>query len=115
MQAQTAIDHLINFVMQISHGVYLTAPFVKNRFNIDLSRAFKEDALPALASKGPGVSKLIFQTPEKRKKHTHRKQNNNINLPTICLFNWPRSREALLKVPVNCAWQFKSPQCQPFG
>ena len=76
MQAQTAIHYLINFVMQISHGVYLTAPFVKNRFNIDLSRAFKEDSLPALASKGLRVSKLIFQTPEK---NTHRKENKNIN------------------------------------
>jgi hypothetical protein len=72
VQAQTAIHYLINFVMQISHGVYLTAPFVKNRFNIDLSRAFKEDALPALASKGLVRFKTHFSDARK-KIHTEKK------------------------------------------
>lgn len=60
MQANAAVDYLINFVMQIS-GVYLTAPFVKTDLILIFPGRFKRMLLPALASEGLGVSNLIFQ------------------------------------------------------
>ena len=75
MQANTAVDYLINFVMQISHGVYLTAPFVKTDLILIFPGRLKRMLLPALASEGLRVSKLIFQAPKKKqlenKKHKH--------------------------------------------
>lgn len=61
MQANAAVDYLINFVMQISYGVYLTAPFVKTDLILIFPGRFKRMLLPALASEGLGVSNLIFQ------------------------------------------------------
>lgn len=78
MQAKTAVDYLINFVMQISHGVYLTAPFVKTDLILIFPGRLKRMLLPALASEGLRVSKLIFQAPGiqlcKENKKTQAKQ-----------------------------------------
>lgn len=59
-------DYLINFVMQISHGVYLTAPFVKTDLILIFPGRLKKMLLPVLASEGLRVSKLIFQAPGKQ-------------------------------------------------
>lgn len=77
MQAKTAIDYLINFVMQISHGVYLTAPFVKTDLILIFPGRLKRMLLPALASEGFRVSKLIFQAPGKQLCKEKHKQNND--------------------------------------
>lgn len=66
MQANSAVDYLINFVMQISYGVYLTAPFVKTDLILIFPGRFKRMLLPALASEGLGVSNLIFQAQGKQ-------------------------------------------------
>lgn len=82
MQAKTAVDYLINFVMQISHGVYLTVPFVKTDLILIFPGRLKRMLLPALASVGLRVSKLIFQAPgkqfmQKQKTHTCTHKHNN--------------------------------------
>lgn len=65
MQAKTAVDYLINFVMQISHGVYLTAPFVKTDLILIFPGRLKRMLLPALASEGLRVSKTHFSGAQK--------------------------------------------------
>lgn len=77
MQAKTAVDYLINFVMQISHGIYLTSPFVKTDLILIFPGRLKRMLLPALASEGLGVSKLIFQAPGKQLAYAKKKKNKN--------------------------------------
>lgn len=59
-------NYLINFVMQISHSVYLTAPFVKTDLILIFLGRLKRMLLPMLASEGLSVSELIFQAPGKQ-------------------------------------------------
>lgn len=69
-------DYLINFVMQISCGVYLTAPFVKTDLILIFPGRLKRILLPMLASEGLTVSKLIVLRENKyasRKKQTKTK------------------------------------------
>lgn len=81
MQAKAAVDYLINFVMQISHGVYLTAPFVKTDLILIFPGRLKRMLLPVLASEGLRVSKLIFQAPGKQlcKENRGKKQHKHNN------------------------------------
>lgn len=79
MQAKTAVDYLINFVMQISHGVYLTAPFVKTDLILIFPRRLKRMLLPALASEGFRVAKFIFQVPEEQFCKQNKKRNRHNN------------------------------------
>lgn len=73
-------DYLINFVMQISHGVYLTAPFVKTDLILIFPGHLKRMLLPVLASEGlcfkthfSDSGKTIMQRKQKKKerKKTH--------------------------------------------
>lgn len=77
-------NYLINFVMQISHGVYLTAPFVKTDLILIFPGRLKRMLLPVLPSEGLSVSKLIFQAPGKQFCEGNKKQKNTH--PNGCLY-----------------------------
>ena len=92
MQAKTVVDYLINFVMQISHGVYLTAPFVKTDLILIFPGRLKRMLLPVLASEGLGVAELIFQAPGKqlRKENNtqkHKHNNDRLYLAAVYIYN----------------------------
>lgn len=84
-------DYLINFVMQISHGVYLTAPFVKTDLILIFPGRLKRMLLPVLPSEGLSVSNSFFRLQEnnfaretkqnKTKKNSH--QNGCLYLASV--------------------------------
>lgn len=73
-----AVDYLINFVMQISLGVYLTAPFVKTDLILIFPGRLKRRLLQVLASEGLEFQNSFFRHQENNyAKTTKRKKIKN--------------------------------------
>lgn len=79
-------DYLINFVMQISLCVYLTAPFVKTDLILIFPGRSKRMLFPASVSEGLRLETHFSDKTVAQRKRKEKKRENQLKRPTNASF-----------------------------